>query len=243
MAHRQLMNEEQMQTWILQMLGAPLVKIELTCVHLEASIEDAKRWFVAKKGVVKRMERQVSSSQTELALPDDVETVLEVIFEGNNYIPYGTDPMFGPQAIVTTGTFQNSGRVGGVLSTYAQLLQQTDVARRVLSSDYDWRQAGRVLHVFPNELPAGKIVVEYKSNDFTIEQMTERDHELLKRYALAVSKYKLGRIRGKYTQGMPSAQGTTSLDGADLLAESKEDLDKLNEEIIQSGYPMMLELF
>lgn len=240
--HRQLMSDEEMQTWILKSFGAPIVDVELTCEHLGLAIEDAKRWLVAKKGVCRVLEVNVSESTSEITLPDDVERVVDVIFEGCGYIPFGTDPMFGYQYIDIDWFGGYSGETLGTVSTYHQLEQYSNTARNVFGTDYDWNQVGRTLHLFPSEFPAGRVRIEYTTSDFTIEQLPERDHDLLKRYALARAKGILGRILRKYTSGIPSAQGTTTLDGADLVSESKEEISSLNEEIIQAGYPMAIGL-
>ena len=60
----------------------------------------------------------------------------------------------------------------------------------------------------------------------------------MKRYAFAISMEILGRIRAKYPGGLPGAQGERRLDGESLLSTSASDIERLNEEIIQSGYPM-----
>jgi hypothetical protein len=72
----------------------------------------------------------------------------------------------------------------------------------------------------------------------TIEQLSERDHDLVKRYSLMASKKRLGRIRSKYPGGFPTAQGNVDLDGATLLEEARQEEEKLEQEVSESGFPM-----
>jgi hypothetical protein len=62
-----------------------------------------------------------------------------------------------------------------------------------------------------------------------------RERDLLLRYALAVAKGILGLRRRKFSE-WPSAQGAKRLDGSDLVQESKEEKEKLNEEILSVPY-------
>jgi hypothetical protein len=127
----------------------------------------------------------------------------------------------------------------GPMSSWVQSLQNLEQFGRVFSGDLDWRQDGRTLRLFPVQAyPTGKLFIEYKSNMFTIEQLSELDHDLLKRYALVVSKERLGRIRSKYQDGFPTAQGTAALDGSVLLDEAMVEKDKLESEIYTSAGPM-----
>ena len=71
-----------------------------------------------------------------------------------------------------------------------------------------------------------------------IEQLSERDHDLVKRMALAQAKLDLGRIRSKYQSGFPTAQGHEQLDGEILLQEGQAEVELLNQEIGDSAMPM-----
>ena len=82
-----------------------------------------------------------------------------------------------------------------------------------------------------------KAIYEYKTSVFNIDQLPERDHYMLKRYALANAMVTLGLIRGKYG-GFPGAQGDQSLNGDRLVDLGNERIEKLDEEIMLSGYPM-----
>jgi hypothetical protein len=230
-----LMNSEELQQWILRKLGAPLVKVELGADHLADAINDAERWFAAKKGFKSHTTLNLDGS-VEYALPDEVDTVLDVAFTVNRN---DIDSIVDPLSLVD-GMPQNSltgpGNSMGLLSSYAQMSQYLSMAKRMLGSEMEWWQEGRKLIVLP-PATSGTIRLDYKANRFTVEQLNERDHDLVKRMAFALAKETLGRIRSKF-DAYPTAQGSVALDGSTLLAEAQAEKEGLEEEISASGYPM-----
>jgi hypothetical protein len=233
------MNQEQLQQFILRRLGAPQLKVELTQDDLDDAVEEARRWFTAKKGVKRLFNVFVASSITELTLPEDVDTVTDVVFsqttdDFNTLI----DPLGLLDHSVPYNLFPTPGTMG-LISTYAQSIMYLEMAKRVTGAEMDWRQDGRTLYILPARKSSGTIIVAYKSITITIEQLDERDHDLVKRYALAQAKQKLGVVRSKY-DSYATAQGQTSLDGARLIQEAEAQLQLLEDEIAQSGFPMGL---
>lgn len=233
-----LMNESELMQWILRRLGAPFLKVELTELNLRDAIESARRWFAAKKGIQKTAPLQVQAGQTEYLLPDGIETVEDVAFMTpamdislvfspftliDDKVPY--DVFAAPHSI-------------GLYSSYTQTLQYVETAKRILGAEPDWRQEGRMLYIFPIPKSSATILLNYKSSQITIEQLGERDHDLLKRYALACAKEDVGRVRSKYASGFPTAQGHEQLDGERLLEEAAATKEALDEEIALSGFPM-----
>lgn len=232
-----LMNEEQLQAWILRRLGAPLLKVELTAEHLKDAITDAKRWFSAKKGVQKQQTLNVQSGQNEYTLPDEVDTVTDIAFAAS---PLDLSMIFSPYILqgdkVPYDVFA-APQSAGLYSSFTQTLQYVETAKRILGAEPDWRQEGRKLYIFPVPKDNFSIQYNFKSHDFTIEQLNERDFDLVKRYSLARAKQDLGQIRTKY-DSYPTAQGSVQLNGSQLLQEAQTEFEKLDEEISLSGYPM-----
>ena len=234
-----LLTESELGLWILERLGAPLVVVELTEGSLRHCVESAKRWFSSKKGVQRELDLDLLGAQQHYVLPEDVDQVAEVAFpESALDLSLTLAPgFFLPDQSIPYHALA-APQSGGLYSAYTQSLQYIETAKRVLGIETDWayNPETRTLTVFPTPQTGGRARVYYKSSAFTIEQLRERDHDLLKRYALAVAKEVLGRIRGK--RETLGATGPVTLDGKDLLDESKEEIEKLNEEIGQSGFPM-----
>lgn len=232
-----LMDEDQLKEWILRQLGAPLIKVEITKEQLEDCVEMGKRWFSAKKGLPRSTAFQVLDGLNEYDLPDDVDKVFDVVFSTN---PLDLSLVFSPYLMqdekVPYDVFA-APRAAGVYSSLAQTIQYIETVKRILGADLDWRQEGRKLYIFPIPKNATSIRIEYKAKTFDAVELEERDHDLLKRYALAMAKKIVGRIRSKY-DSFPTAQGTASLDGQALLDEASIEVDKLEEEISDSAGPM-----
>lgn len=234
-----LMDEEEIQTWILKNLGAPIVKVELAECHLELAIEDAVRWFSAKKGVIRRAEFYTVPGQTIYALCEDVDAVTDVFFQGNaldmsftgltgggfflpeqmSQIPY--------QALAAPSS-------GGLYSSIVQVLQNIEMDRRALSIDRDWDyfRPNNELFLTPTPTAAEKVIYQYKSRAFNITMLSEREHRLIRRYSLARAKEILSQIRGKI-DSFPTAQGSASLNGGALAQEARDELDRLEEDMMK----------
>jgi hypothetical protein len=236
------MDEAALKEWILVELGGDFLKIELYDETLGQAIENARRWFAAKKGIQKSVVLPVTPGQSPVELPDEIDTVQDIAFSAsaislslsfiNPYswldgapIPY--DAIAVPQS-------------GGLYSSIVQTLQYVTEAKRILGAELDWAQQGRLLYVWPIPLNAQSVMITGKSNNIVIEQLSERDHDLVKRRALAHAKRLVGRVRTKYESGFPTAQGHEQLDGATLLQEGADEILALDDEISLSAYPMMI---
>ncbi len=232
------MDADQLKDWILRQLGAPLVKVELTKESLCDAIEEAKRWFAAKKGVTRFLSFPIQDGKTEYCLADDVDTVYDVVFSVS---PLDISLIFSPFILqddkVPYDVFAAPSSAG-LYSSFAQTIAYIQTAKRILGADTDWRQEGRKLHIFPLPKNASSILIEYKTSVFAINEVSERDHDLIKRYALAQAMMIVARIQSKY-DSFPTAQGSATLNGLNLLDLARSDIEKLEEEIAASGMPMM----
>ena len=140
-----LMNEAQLQQWILRRLGAPFWKVELTGDHLDDAVEQARRWFSAKKGVIRQRGMFFFPNIVEYKLPDDVNLVLDVSFPVS---PMDISLVFSPYILqdekVPYDVFAAPSAVG-IYSSYTQTIQYVEMAKRILNAEPDWRQDGRNL--------------------------------------------------------------------------------------------------
>ncbi len=236
-----LLTEAQMSEWILVQLGAPLVPVHLQQIHLCTAIEDAIRWFTAKKGVRKFTTFTAASNQVAYDVVDDCDIVLEVVpttqpLDLSSIFPNFLVP---DQQIPYSSIFGSQESGGGFYSNVTQVLQYIETAKRITGSKFDWFQEGRKLYITPASY-TGTVLYYYKSTKVVLEQLNERDHDLLKRYALAMAKRILGRIRYYQADGYNAAVGKVNLDGLNLLQESKEEIASLDQEIYLSAMPMSI---
>jgi len=233
------MTEAQLKRWITRRLGAPIAKVELDDSQLDDAVEEAKRWFAAKKGVDRDITIDLFAGQVEYKMPDDCDAVIDVAFQVS---PLDISLIFAPHIIadekIPYNAFAAPSSVG-LYSSFTQSLQYVEMAKRLLNAERNWFYFPhkKILMLLPNPKGGGRAFIEYKSTCNTIEQLPERDHDMVKRYALAWAKHDLGMIRSKYGT-WPTAQGQTSLNGDALLAQSKAEMEKLEDELYGSAMPM-----
>lgn len=234
-------SEEELKLEIRSALGEPTVKVELDDTHMTSVIKKAKRWLLAKKGIILRKIVPVTAGQPEYTMTDDVENVLDVNMDiAPDLIAFFSIGFFDilpfgfPFAFPTTpSTLQYSG--------YVQLLQFNELRKRIFSIEpaFDYSQQDNVLTVTPLPVRSGNMLITYKSRDIDVTDLTARDEQLLYEYASAQAKLILGRIRRKYSE-YPTAGGGASMDGEALVTEANEEIERLNKEIFDSQGPMGL---
>jgi len=234
-----LMNREELGQWILRRLGAPFWDIELCEQHVKDAVENAVRWFAAKKGVHKLFTISVLPNVVEYTLDCEIDRVIDVAYETHKL---DLSLIFSPFTLLEEKIPYDvfaSGGSGGLYSSYVQSLQYIEMAKRVLSAEFEWYEINDKLFIAPPPVDSRTLIVHAKINFTDIEILEERDHDLIKRYALAQAQKDLAWVRGKYGE-YPSAQGSTTLNWNDLLMDAKEEITKLEEEIMGAGYPMGL---
>jgi hypothetical protein len=238
----QLLTEEELVPWIKRRLGAPVLKVVLENEHFHDAIQEAKRWFAGKKGVDKEVVIDMVGGQVEYPMPDDCDAVYDVSFSVN---PLDISLIFAPHIFadekIPYNTFAAPSSVG-LYSSLVQALQYVDMAKRILNADTNFIYFTHKNTVFllPDHRAGGgggKALVEYKSSCTTLQLLPERDHDMVKRYALAHAMQDLGMILSRY-DSMPSAQGTVRLNGPELLAKSDKMFEKLDQELADSAFPM-----
>lgn len=235
-----LMNETELRQWVLRRLGAPIHKVELCEAHVTDAVEQARRWFSAKKGQKRQIFVPINAAQVEYDLDTidrQIDTVLDVAFSQSKL---DLSLIFSPFTLLEEKIPYDvfaSGGSGGLYSSYVQSLQYIEMAKRILSAELEWRQDGRILFIAPIPEAARSLIMDVKLHCVKIEDLNERDHELIKRYALAKAREDLFWIIGKYGE-FPGAQGNTSLNYAILQDQVQRELEKLEEEIFKSAGPM-----
>jgi hypothetical protein len=253
-------NIQQFKVWVRRKLGQDDdcgVKVELTDKMIDQALDDAKEWFNAFVGLHKEATLTMIGEQGEYdlaAVTPRIESIVKVWFprrateidfsvlypgfldvEG---IPYGVGTLWG---------------AGYPQTTIVQTLQTLESNAKFLSVDLDWEFYAdnttdpdtRLLRIMPPPKDAGTAVYLYRIDprDIKLEHYDQRHLWFLREWALAEAKYTLGRIRGKYTSGLPAAGGERTLDGDSLISEAREDKERLEEKILELQGPVMPMLY
>jgi hypothetical protein len=234
------MDENQLKTWVLRQLGAPQVKVELHPADLDDALEDTKEWFAGQKGVEKRWSTSLISGQAEYAVPDDADNVLDVVIA---VPPFDMSLIFSPYILadekVPYDVFA-APESAGLYSSLAQSIQYTDMAKRVLSAEFNWMwlEDQRKVVVSPVPRHSGDMIITYKQMGVVPQQLDYNDHLLFKRMMLAKAKMKLGTVYTKYDGNFPGAHGDRRVNGEILKQEAQTEMEKLEEDIRKSQYPL-----
>lgn len=215
------------------------VTVELTDVQFKNALEQGKRWFISKKGWIVYRPLPVSQAVTEYKMKDDVYKVLDVIFD----VPSDVAAFysFGFFDIIPIGP-QNTAMFSKTMANYsgfAQLLEFNEQRKRVFSAEPDWVYNDQTKTLYIQErrgLNNGLAIIIAKLNDFDIAKLDGRDADLFARWVKAKCKEIVGRIRSKY-DALPAAGGQVTLDGKELIEESKLEFEALNTEIFASQGP------
>lgn len=219
--------------------ASPIVNVELTDEQFKVALTLAKQWFTARKGFVVFRPITILPGVNTYVMNSDVQQVLDVVFQ----VPTDVAAFFslGFFDLIPYGP-QNIGSIGSGLTNYsgfAQLIQFNEQRKRVFSvtPEFWYEQQTQTLHI-TNRAGAltSFMLVEAKLNDFDPANLNDKDDWLFGRWVRAKCKEIIGRIRSKY-DSMPTAGGSLTLDGRDLLAEAKEEMKECDQEIFWSQGP------
>lgn len=232
-------SETDLSLQIRNALGEPTVKVELDDTQIVNAINETKRWFLGKKGIIVPKIVPIVVDQPEYLMTSEVDNVVDVLFNTSpdliaffsigffDILPFGF-PFAFPS---TPSTLQYSG--------YVQLLQFNDVRKRIFSIEpgFTYNQQTRILNISPSPIMSGNMILMIKTNQVDVSQFIARDEQLFWEYSLAQSMLRLGRIRRKYAE-YPTAGGSTSMDGDALITDANEMIERLNQEVFDSQGPM-----
>lgn len=250
-------NKTEAIEWVQRKLGGGAIILELLPEHFDTAFSDAIRWYVARKGLQRKAVVNLVPSIVDYVMPDDTDIVIDIIFPG---VQLDVIQAVNPYAFIDVeqipvATHSITGVPGGSFyGTLKLILQHAETARRIIGSEPAWEYDPytKLVHIYPNSQRSGAMVATYISttlnaddpvpplttptNDF--RRMMFRDRDILLRYFMASCKWMLARVRGKYTDGMPSAGGSKNLDGDTLLGEAQGEIEALNEEIKALSEPV-----
>ena len=236
MANSPSQSEADIKRWTKRRFGFGVVDVELTDDSLDDAIDSAKRWFSSYVGQEAIALLTVPPSGGEVDVPDDVETVTEVVFENRNQnfinIFDWADVELSP---IGYGAYY--GSPSGSYSYLVQAQQYIEQGQKIISADRDWEwvRPTRKLRLFPTNETGGrgignKAVIRYLRNTVDLAELYQYEYDLVRRYSYAEAMETLGYIRTKFAS-LPSASGEVTLNG-DLLVSNAEGIKlALSEEI------------
>ena len=243
--------KEQLKDWMLTMLGAPLLTIELADPQLEVCIQNAlekytKYAYFPEKYLTYNLKFYEPGKGADLGHAPDgkggfvdfkVLSVKDIAIGRDRVLGLtNSDIFFGPQAwFMGNGGypfFGSRGNFAGSFTTYHNLHEFFELTNRMTGSNPDWQydKATKIFKMFPEPKGAGGNRDQWILLTCQCEPPLEElyGNEYVKRLALAQAKMLLGTVRSKF-------KGMTLLGGGTVDYEigdrGREEWDKLIEEI------------
>lgn len=219
--------------YIMQSLGHPIIRIELSESMLSQSIHDAiAQYFKYGTDITSiQFELLTVENENELTIPDHIDQNLikDVVFSENSNAFGFVNPIDeGLYAALPMSSFININ--GGTLDLgqYYMARQQLEDANVITGRKKYWEFINGKIKLFPTKISETVSHVGVLYGQIPGPEDIETD-DWIRRYSVSSAKIILGNIRRKFS-GFAAAGGQGTSDGSDLINEGKqEQLDLIQE--------------
>ena len=240
---------EQIRDYVLNMLGAPALKIELDEQNLSFCIDQSLKIIedYAPSEYFNMLTFIASPGKSVYEMPPEVGYVRNVYYKKHGSFAFqaadldGAIPIEyfypgGSYSSIQGGLIDPIQPIWGRMGEWVLYKQYEQTYSRISSNIGGWEFVGNnhTIKLYPTPVASQRIIVKYiqKMKDF--DEVTQAMQE----GALTYAKEILGRIRSKY-KTLPGPQSGMQLDGDTLLAEAKEERKQWKEDIIyRFGEPL-----
>ena len=228
--------EKTIRSFILGMLGSPVVRVELTDSQLKIAIDTA----------INKLNYHIPYWCTQFAVFNTSPGVN--LYELPTYMLDNLIFVAYKKSLMSTMNMANSLEFDYFLNYFKDnysfgtfsmgdfyLLQShLEMTKRILGQDGSFDIVdGKYLQIYPIPVTGDQeVVLEYRALDS--ETMHPGYRLWINKYALACAKEILGRVRGKFNSGLPSPAGGVKLDGESLVMEAKKEQEELYKELMMS---------
>ena len=230
------------EKYIFTSLGHPVVSVELAPEQIGYAIDTALNEYLSVGAfeIDFQMLTLNNGTANEFDLPENVGTVKAVQYS----IPFQTAAgstedifSFAVYASPFGPNYTNFIHAAGNLGVFFEYLENRN---RAIANEVTFEVINNKLYVWPFPKDTVQVLIKYSKNAFGL---TDKDGSIslsnawgtnwLRKMSLALCKGILGKIRGKYSSiaGGPGTEAQT-LNSAELVAESKEEIAVLKEELL-----------
>jgi hypothetical protein len=232
----------QVREYILHMLGAPVVKLELDEQNIDFCIDQAMKVFedYAGKEYFSYYVFNTVPGKSIYEMPPEVGMIRNVYYKEMGTFAFqasdldGAIPVEyfypgGSYASIQGGLMDPVQPMWGRMGEWVLYKQYEQMYSRVSSNLGGWEFIGGLgtIKLYPVPYRVQKVIVHYMQKHKDWAEVTQAMQE----GALTYAKEILGRIRSKY-QSVPGAGGSIAMDGSTLIQEAREDRQKWFEDLI-----------
>jgi hypothetical protein len=236
--------------YVRQMLGDGMIEVELDPIHYETALDRAINRFRQRSS--NSVEESYSfleliQDQNEYRLPDEIISVQSVFRRaiGSRSGIGAGGTLFEPFNLAYTNTYLMSGSMMGGLATYELFAGYQKLVGRMFGSyiEFQWKPTSHILNILQRPFAQGEQIL-IRSQNFRPDWVILQDiyaKQWLRDYTLAVCKLMLGEARSKFATIAGPGSGGITLNGKDLQSAGKEELEKLDKELVElvsGGTPM-----
>ena len=232
----------QIRDYILHMLGAPAIKLELDEQNIDFCVDQSLKIIedYAPREYFNYYAMNSTPGVSVYELPPNVGIVRNVFYKEQGTFAFqasdldGAIPVEyfypgGAYASIQGGLIDPIQPIWGRMGEWVLYKQYEQMYSRVSSNLGGWEFIGGLKHikVYPTPHRVSKILVHYLQKNKDWPEVTQAMQE----GALSYAKEIVGRIRSKYP-APPGPGGGMQLDGQNLLAEAKEERAAWKEDLI-----------
>lgn len=233
---------EQIRDYILHMLGAPVLKIELDEQNIDFCIDQALKIVedYAPREFFNYYTFITTPGKSVYEMPPDVGYVRNVFYKETGSFGFQSSDLDGAipieyfypggsYASIQGGMIDPIQPIWGRMGEWVLYKQYEQMYSRVSSNLGGWEWVNDYRHIKLYPIPCGgkKVIVHYLQKLKDWPEVTQAMQE----GAITYAKEILGRIRSKY-QNVPGIGGGVVMDGERLLQEAKEEREKWFENLI-----------
>lgn len=240
---RELVKEE-IRDFVLTMLGAPVVKVELDIQNLNLAVNQALKYVeeYAPRDYFNYYVLDTVPGKSVYKMPPDVGAIRNVFYKTQPRNAFNAQDLGGaiPLEYFAGGGGLGGGGSGGLVNPVQPiwgqmgewvLYKQYEQMYSNISSQiggWEWVSDHKHIKLYPTPSGCDKAYVHYlqKCKDWQEVLISMQEG------ALAYAKIMLGRIRSKYTGSYGPSNSGLQLDGQALLQEGNEELKQWKEDLI-----------
>jgi hypothetical protein len=233
---------QQIRDYILHMLGAPVLRIELDEQNIDFCIDQALKIVeeYAPREFFSYYTFSTVAGRSVYELPPDVGYVRRVAYRETANFAFQASDLGGVVPIeyyagggggmaTAGGMYTPNFPIWGHAGEWVLYKQYEQMYSRMSSQLGGWEWVGGYEHIKLYPAPCGgqTVIVHYIQRNKDWHEVTEAMQE----GALSYAKEIIGRIRSKYP-APPGPGGGMQLDGMQLLGEAKEEREKWKEQLL-----------
>jgi len=231
---------EQIKDYVLTMLGAPVLPLELDNQQLENAIDFALQIFedYAPMEYFQYYTFYTTPGQSVYNLPPDVGFVRHVSYKETANYAFSASDLGGVIPLEYMGAGAYGSIAGGInpqqpvwgkMGDWVMYKQYEDMYNRISGQQggWEWLAGYNTIKLYPIPYRSYPVAVRYLQRRPDFNQVTQGMQE----GALAFAKIILGRIRSRI-QNPPGPNGGVQLDGQQILQEGIEEKKQWQEDLL-----------